>query len=945
MGNSTAVGSDLRDEPIAIRGARVHNLRGVDCDIPRNRLVVITGPSGSGKSSLAFDTLYAEGQRRFVESLSPWARQFLEQMERPDVESVSGLSPAIAIEQRTTVAHPRSTVGTVSEVYDHLRVLFATLGRAHCPRCAQPIAPQNAEQIAERLLGRTPGRVAVIAAPVARGRKGGFRKELAAARAAGFLRARIDGHAVHLDDPPALDPRRSHRIDVLVDRLVLRPSAVRRLRGSLEKALELAGGVVLVSIDGRGERLLSRKLACARCDVSVPPLNPRAFSFNSAQGACPGCDGLGQRWAVDPDRVIPDDTRSVLDGAIRPWHRHGPRLLRDALEEVAERNGFSLQAPVRDLPARARETLLHGDEAGFPGVVPYLRRRVETLLRLDPTPNDEDGHDGGEAFEDLRPYLTEEPCRPCRGTRLRPESLAVRVCDRSLADLVRLPLAEARPALAGLAFEERERAVGERLIGEILSRVDVLVSLGLGYLTLDRATTSLSGGEAHRLRLATQIGARMQGLVYVLDEPSVGLHQRDNERLLQTLRSIRDGGNTVVVVEHDEETIRAADWVIDLGEGAGASGGRLMYAGPPGSIDGSLTGRYLRGELEVPVPVARRVGHGWIRILGARARNLRDIDVAIPRGALTAVTGVSGAGKSTLVEEVLHRALARRLYRSAAPPGAHRAIEGAETIDKVVAIDQSPIGRTPRSNPATYTGAFAFIREMFSLVPEARARGYRPGRFSFNVRGGRCEACQGDGVRRVEMHFLPDVYVECESCRGRRYSRETLEILYHGRTIADVLEMTVDEAHDLLCAHPRLGRLLGTLSEVGLGYLRLGQNAATLSGGEAQRVKLARELGRRDTGRTLYLLDEPTTGLHADDVRRLLEVLGRLTDAGNTVVVIEHNLDVIKCADWVVDLGPEAGTGGGRVVVAGTPEKVARSRRSHTGRYLRPVLSRRRRRA
>jgi excinuclease ABC subunit A len=933
------VKDDARDEPIAIRGARVHNLKGLDCDIPRNRLVVVTGPSGSGKSSLAFDTLYAEGQRRYVESLSPWARQFLEQMERPEVESVTGLSPAIAIEQRTTVAHPRSTVGTVTEIYDHLRVLFATLGRPHCPRCGQPVAAQSADEMAGRLLEEPAGSVAVVAAPVARGRKGGYRKELAAARAAGLQRARIDGRAATLADRPSLDPRRGHRVDVVVDRLALRPEAADRLRAALEKALDLAGGVVLVSVEGRGERLLSRHLACARCDVSLPELSPSLFSFNSGQGACPACDGLGLRWVVDATRVIPDGTRSVLEGAIRPWHRHGPRLLREALSEVAERHAFSLEVPVAELPAAAREVLLHGDDEGFPGVVPYLRRRVESLLRLDPTPGDEEGQDGGEAFEDLRPYLSEEACRACRGTRLRPESLAVRVGGHSLADLVRLPLVRARAAAAALSFGPRERPVGERLVGEILSRLDVLVSLGLGYLALDRATTTLSGGEAHRLRLATQIGARMQGLLYVLDEPSVGLHQRDNARLIETLLSIRDAGNTVVVVEHDEETIRSADWVIDLGEGAGAHGGRLMYAGPPTGIDGSLTGRYLRGELSVPVPRARRAARGWLRVLGARANNLRDVDAAIPIGVLTAVTGVSGSGKSTLVEDVLHRALARLLYRSTAEPGRHRALEGAEAIDKVIAIDQSPIGRTPRSNPATYTGAFTLVRELFSLVPEARARGYRPGRFSFNVKGGRCEACQGDGVGRVEMHFLPDVFVQCEACHGRRYNRETLEVLYQGHSIADVLDLSVDAARELLLAHPRLARLLGTLGEVGLGYLRLGQSASTLSGGEAQRVRLARELGRRETGRTLYLLDEPTTGLHFDDVRRLLDVLGRLVDAGNTVVVIEHNLDVVKSADWVLDLGPEAGERGGRIVAHGTPEQVARSRRSHTARYLRPLLA------
>jgi excinuclease ABC subunit A len=929
-----------RDEPIVIRGARVHNLKGIDCDLPRNRLVVITGPSGSGKSSLAFDTLYAEGQRRYVESLSPYARQFLEQMEKPDVESVTGLSPAIAIEQRTTVAHPRSTVGTVTEVYDHLRVLFAALGKPHCPKCAEPIAAQTAEQMAERLLADAPGTPAAILAPVVRGRKGAFKKELHDLAAAGFVRARIDGRGYNLAEPPTLEPRRNHRIDVLVDRLVLRPGVEKRLRSSLEKALDLAQGVALVSFEAGGEKLLSRRMACVRCDVSVPELSPRAFSFNSTHGACPSCEGLGMRWAVDPDRLMPDDDKTILEGAILPWQRHGPRLVREALEEVAARHGFSLEVPVRELPKKAVQVLLHGDEA-FHGVVPYMKARMESLLRAGPETGEDGREDtsGAEAFEDLLPFLIEETCPACKGGRLRAESLAVRLQGRTVAEYVRLSLSDARAVLGGLAFGERERPVADRLLQEIEGRLAFLESLGLGYLTLDRPTTTLSGGEAHRIRLATQIGARMQGILYVLDEPSVGLHQRDNARLLETLHSIRDMGNTVVVVEHDEETIRSADWVVDLGEGAGRLGGKLMYAGPPGSINGSLTGRYLRRELEIPLPKTRRSARGGIHILGARHHNLRDIDVSIPLGVLTAVTGVSGSGKSTLVDDILHKALARRLYKAAAEPGRHRAIEGAEAIDKVIAIDQSPIGRTPRSNPATYTGAFAFIRELMSLTPEARARGYKPGRFSFNVKGGRCESCQGDGLRRIEMHFLPDVYVQCDSCKGRRYNRETLEVLYQGRSVADILDLTVAEALTVLEAHPRLNRLLTTLVDVGLGYLRLGQSASTLSGGEAQRVKLARELGRRETGNTLYLLDEPTTGLHFDDIRKLLHVLGRLVDTGNTVVVIEHNLDVIKCADHVIDLGPEAGEDGGTVVVAGCPEDIARSGASHTGRFLQPLLA------
>jgi excinuclease ABC subunit A len=924
-------------EPIVIRGARENNLQGVDCEIPRNRLVVITGPSGSGKSSLAFDTLYAEGQRRYVESLSPYARQFLDQMEKPEVEEIRGLQPAIAIEQHTTAGHPRSTVGTVTEIYDHLRVLFAAVGEPRCPRCGERIEARSAEQIAETLLTSRPGAPVAVLAPMVRGRKGAFKKELQELVRQGLLRARIDGRAARLEQGVVLDPRKNHRIDVLLDRLVLKPESEKRLLLALERSFALAEDAVLLSFEGGEERLMSRRFACARCDVSLPELSPRAFSFNSPVGACPACEGLGVRWDVDARKVVPDETRSLLDGAIHAWQRVSPRFVRDALEDVATRQGFSLESPFAELPRRGRRAVLQGD-GKFPGVLEHIRRRVRALVKMaGETPEVTPAREG-ESFEDLKPYLSVERCPDCEGARLRPESRAVTMCGHALGDFVRLPVSELRGTLRDLVFAPRAAVIAARLLQEIDARLAFLEAVGLSYLTLDRTTTTLSTGEAHRVRLATQIGARMQGILYVLDEPSVGLHPRDHRRLLETLMEIRDRGNTVVVVEHDEGTIRSADWVLDLGEGAGRNGGRLMYQGPPGSIDGSLTGRYLRRELEIGVPRGRRPERGRLVVRGARENNLRDIDVAFPLGVLTAVTGVSGAGKSTLVMEILFRALAKRLSGSAAEPGRHRTIEGAEAIDKVIAIDQTSIGRTPRSNPATYTGAFAYVREMMSLVPEARARGYKPGRFSFNVKGGRCEACQGDGVRRVEMHFLPDVFVTCEVCRGRRYNRETLEILYHGRSIADLLEMTVEEALGLLRAHPRLFRLLSTLTDVGLGYLRLGQSASTLSGGEAQRVKLARELARRETGRTLFILDEPTTGLHFDDVRKLLKVLSRLVDAGNTVIVIEHHMDVVKSADWVIDLGPEAGHGGGRIVASGPPEAVARSRKSFTARFLRSAL-------
>ncbi|HXH24543.1 MAG TPA: excinuclease ABC subunit UvrA [Vicinamibacterales bacterium] len=956
---------------IAVRGARVHNLKNIDVDLPRDQLVVITGLSGSGKSSLAFDTIYAEGQRRYVESLSAYARQFLEQMEKPDVDLIEGLSPAISIEQKTTGSNPRSTVGTVTEIYDYLRLLFANLGVPHCYTCGREIASQSLERILDLvMLYPTDTRINVLA-PVVRGRKGEFKKELQALRQRGFTKARIDGQFRSLDEDIRLDRRRNHSIDVVVDRLIVRSGIERRLADSLEVALNLANDVVVINTLEGGDQLFSRRLACTQCGVSIPEMTPRAFSFNSPHGACPACQGLGATYDFDPRLVVPDESRSLLGGAIAPWARGDRRLVREAIMTLARTYGIDPEAPFGRLPKKHRDLLLYGpagavrgakaaglraaagsdehaeDEAfelprarrrteepdpfgrGFEGVIPNLRRRYE--------------EGSWDVRDDLEPYRTLRECPACRGRRLRPESLAVRVKGRTIAEYVELPISEALGVFDAFELTEREALIAGRVLREIRERLQFLHDVGVGYLTLDRSAATLSGGEGQRIRLATQIGANLTGVLYVLDEPSIGLHQRDNRKLLSTLARLRDLGNTVIVVEHDEETIRTADYVVDLGPGAGEHGGHVIFQGRPEELlrdgHGSLTAAYLRGERSVPTPKARRPAlKGEIVIRGARANNLKNIDVAIPLGTLTAVTGVSGSGKSTLVNDILYRALAKAIYRAAAEPGPHDRIEGIELIDKVIEIDQSPIGRTPRSNPATYTGMFTFIRELFAMLPEARARGFKPGRFSFNVKGGRCEACQGDGVIAIEMHFLPDVYVTCEQCKGRRYNRETLEIRYRGKSIAEVLDLTVDQALPLLEHFPPIANKLRTLQAVGLGYIELGQPATTLSGGEAQRVKLARELSRRSTGRTLYILDEPTTGLHFEDTRKLLDVLNKLVDQGNTVVVIEHNLDVIRSADHLIDLGPEGGDAGGRVVARGTPEEVAANPRSATGQFLRPLL-------
>ena len=934
-------------EQIVIRGAREHNLKDVTVAIPRDKLVVITGLSGSGKSSLAFDTLYAEGQRRYVESLSAYARQFLGQMDKPDVDSIEGLSPAISIDQKTTTRNPRSTVGTVTEIYDYLRLLYARIGHPHCPVCGKPISGQSAEQIVDQVLALPEGTRFTVDAPMVRSRKGEFKELFEQLRGDGYTRVRVDGEQRLLEEPIDLDKQIRHTISVIVDRLIIKDGLRARLTDSIETALGLADGLVEIAVVDGETTTYSEKLACPDGHVSLSELAPRVFSFNSPHGACPRCTGLGMQPEIDPDLVVPDPDLSISEGALVPWTVINSNFYEQVIQAIADRYEIDLETPWRDLRDEQKQLFLHGTDGeklyvtyrnrmgrkrsymlAFEGIVTSLERRYKET-------------DSAYQKERIEEYMTLRPCPECGGARLKPTSLAVTVGDTNIAEMTRLSVERAIDFVDRLQLSDTERAIGARILKEIRERLGFLENVGVGYLTLDRAAATLSGGEAQRIRLATQIGSSLMGVLYILDEPSIGLHQRDNEKLLATLARLRSLGNTLIVVEHDEETIRAADHVVDMGPGAGEHGGEVVAQGTVREVmkqKRSITGAYLSGRLSIPVPDRRMHDAGWFGVRGAAEHNLKDIDIELPVSKFIAVTGVSGSGKSTLVNEVIFKALANRVQRTRVKPGAHREVLGFDAFDKVIDIDQSPIGRTPRSNPATYTGLFDHIRELYAKTPDAKARGYKAGRFSFNVKGGRCETCRGDGTIKIEMHFLPDVYINCEVCHGRRYNPETLEVRFKGKSIADVLEMPIEEALAFFAKIPKIRRRLQTLHDVGLDYMRLGQPATTLSGGEAQRVKLATELSKIATGRTLYILDEPTTGLHVDDVAKLLIVLQRLVDAGNTVLVIEHNLDVIKQADWVLDLGPEGGDRGGEVVAQGTPEEVAETPGSATGEFLRRVL-------
>jgi excinuclease ABC subunit A len=933
-------------EKIVIKGARENNLKNIDVTIPRNKFVVLTGLSGSGKSSLAFETIYAEGQRRYIESLSSYARMFLGQMEKPDVDSIEGLSPAISIDQKTTSRNPRSTVGTVTEIYDYLRLLYARIGKPHCPDCGKPISSQTVDQMVDSIMKLPEGTRIQLLAPVVRGKKGEFKKLFESLAKSGYARVNADGIRYDLTEDIELDKNKKHNIEVIVDRLVVREGIERRLADSLETVLNLASGLALIDIVGQEQIMFSQNFACIDCGISLPEMSPRMFSFNNPFGACPECTGLGYLLRIDPDMLIPDKTISLADGAIviSGWNvENGYSYTYQIMQSIAKHYGFSLDTPFNELPKKIQNVILYGSgnekilfkydggsyTARFDGIVNIVERRYkettsETMKQY---------------YEGFMSNIT---CPECKGERLRKESLAFTVGDMNITKLTNLPIGDVSDLLDRIELSESESMIAAPILKEIKARIGFLISVGLDYLTLARSSGTLSGGEAQRIRLATQIGSGLTGVLYILDEPSIGLHQRDNDKLIKTLMHLRDLGNTLIVVEHDEDTMRSADHIIDIGPGAGSTGGYVVAEGTPEEImanENSLTGLYLSGKMKIDIPEIRRKSNGKIlKVIGASENNLKNIDVSIPLGTFTCVTGVSGSGKSSLVNEIIYKVLASKLNGAKTRGGAYKDIEGIEYLDKVINIDQSPIGRTPRSNPATYTGTFDLIRQLFAQTPDSRARGYKAGRFSFNVKGGRCDACSGDGILKIEMHFLPDVYVPCEVCKGKRYNRETLEVKYKNKNIADILDMTVEEACEFFTDIPRIAKKLATLNEVGLGYIRLGQPSTTLSGGEAQRVKLATELSKTSTGKTLYILDEPTTGLHSDDVRRLIEILQRLTDGGNTVLVIEHNLDVIKCADHIIDLGPEGGEKGGRVVCTGTPEQVAECAQSYTGQFLKKVL-------